>query len=83
MVERIVRPLVQSGQVDTVLTVSQDANIPTTGPLEIERYVVGVHDETGTPTAVPAATPGELGPAVIEAQAPVEQIAAETERRER
>ena len=79
MVERIVRPLVQSRQVDAVLTVSQDANIPTTGPLEIERYVVGVHNETGAPTAIPTATPGGLGPAVIEAQAPVEQIAAETE----
>ena len=58
---------------------AREPNIPTTGPLEIERYVVGVHDETGHADCRTCCNTWlKLGPAVIEAQVPVEQIAAET-----
>jgi pyrrolidone-carboxylate peptidase len=83
LVERIVRPLVQNREVDSVITVSLDPNVPPTTALDIERFVVGVHHEhePGSQTeAIPAATGGSLGPAIIEASAPVEDIARETAR---
>jgi hypothetical protein len=84
LVERIVRPLVKNSAVDSVITVSLDPNVLPTAPLDIERFVVGVHHEhePGSQTeAIPAAPGGGgLGPAINETSAPVEQIAAETAR---
>jgi pyrrolidone-carboxylate peptidase len=78
MVENIVRPLVQSRDVDAILTVSLDESIASADPVRIERFVVGVHAERGQLGAIPAAPAGGLGPAIIETPAPVEDIARDT-----
>jgi pyrrolidone-carboxylate peptidase len=83
MVERIVRPLVQSRGVDAVLTVSLDESIDPADPVRLERFVVGVHNEhtQGSSTeAIPSVAGGPLGPAIIETPTPVDQIAQDTAR---
>jgi Domain of unknown function (DUF4157) len=80
MVENIVRPLVQNRDVDAILTVSLDESLAPTAPVRLERFVVGVHEESGQLGSVPAAQPGGLGPAIIETPAPIEDIARNTAR---
>lgn len=90
IVERIVGPLATS--VDAVITVSEDPGIRT-NQVRIEQFSVGTHElaslsphrlfptETVSAprlTAIPAAPGGRLGPAIIESNAPVAQIASDT-----
>jgi hypothetical protein len=81
LVENMIRPLVASRGVDAIITVSLDASIAPTAPARIERFVVGVHEEHGANQPISAASPGGIGPAIIEAPAPVEDIARETAQR--
>jgi acyl dehydratase len=75
LVERIVKPFATS--VDAVITASVDPNLPSGAPVRLERYAVGVHS-VGGGAAIPAAAGGDLGPAIIEAPAPLEQISSAT-----
>lgn len=80
LVERIMRP--QMGKLDAVLTVSLDPNLSPTDPVRLERYAVGVHRlDNNQLEAIPAAPGGTEGPRIIEAPAPLETIAAETEQK--
>lgn len=80
LVEHILTP--QMSTVDAVLTVSLDENIEPSGPVRLERYAVGVHKlNDGRLEAIPAAPGGTEGPRIIEAPAPIEAIATETEQK--
>jgi hypothetical protein len=80
LVERIIKP--QMGNLDAILTVSLDSSIKPTGPVRLERYAVGVHRlDNGRLEAIPSAPGGSGGPRIIEAPAPLETIAAETEKK--
>lgn len=80
LVERIISP--QMSQLDAVLTVSLDSGIDPAGPVRLERYAVGVHKlNNGQLERIPAAPGGTEGPRIIEAPAPLETIATETEQK--
>ncbi|MBU6398883.1 MAG: DUF4157 domain-containing protein [Verrucomicrobia bacterium] len=79
-----------ASDLDAAITVSMDPGIAPTAPVRLERYVVGVHDvprtdQSGQPTSVlepiPAAGSGTAGDAIIESNAPLDQIAADTEKK--
>ncbi len=82
-VERVVRPLVTGeAPVDAIITVSQGGHTDDpTGPVKIERYAVGVRGDPPPGKGlrpVPAAPPDPIGPEIVEATAPVGEIAAAT-----
>ncbi|MBZ5522161.1 MAG: DUF4157 domain-containing protein [Acidobacteriia bacterium] len=81
LVERIIKP--QMGSLDAVLTVSLDNSI-TTGAVRMERYAVGVHRlNDDRLERIPAAPGGTEGPRIIEAPAPIDEIAAGTEQKDK
>jgi len=72
----------QMGSLDAVLTVSLDNSINPAGPVRLERYAVGVHKlNNGQLERVPAAPGGAEGPRIIEAPAPIDAIATDTEQK--
>lgn len=76
LVERIVGQHIN--QLDAVITVSMDPNIPPTRGVAIERFAVGAHElASGNLEPIPTAPGGSPGPAIIETSAPVDPIAAE------
>jgi pyrrolidone-carboxylate peptidase len=77
VVEKMVGP--HAREVDAVLTISEDAGLDASRPVRLERYAVGVHDAPGGLSGVAAATGGTAGPAIIESNAPVDDIAEKTE----
>jgi len=80
LVERIVAP--QMSKLDALLTVSLDTGIDPSDPVRLERYAVGVHRlNDGKLERIPAAPSGTEGPRIIEAPAPLETIATETEQK--
>jgi pyrrolidone-carboxylate peptidase len=81
LVERIIKP--QMGSLDAVLTVSLDNSI-TTGAVRMERFAVGVHKlDDGKLERIPAAPGGTEGPRIIEAPAPIDKIATDTEQKDK
>jgi hypothetical protein len=78
MVEKMLKPHIKD--VDAVLTVSVDPGIAEGGAVRLERYAVGSHLlNNGTLEPVPAAPGGgSAGAAIIETDAPLEKISAET-----
>jgi|GEM_PF-5622902 len=77
VVEKMVGP--HASEVDAVLTVSEDAGLDASRPVRLERYSVGVHDAPGGLSGVSAAAGGTAGPAIIETDAPIDDIAAKTD----
>ena len=76
LVEKMVKPY--ASEVDAVITVSLDASL-TGKPVRLERYAVGVHQlNNGVLEAVPAADGGTTGPAIIESNAPLDEIKSAT-----
>ncbi|HJV61278.1 MAG TPA: DUF4157 domain-containing protein [Albitalea sp.] len=68
-------------ELDALLTISMDGRKQPGDPVRLERYAVGVHEIGGKMEGVPAAPGGgALGPAVIESNAPLEQVADATAR---
>jgi hypothetical protein len=67
---------------DAVITVSMDPNIEPGEPVDIEQFAVGVHElNNGRRVAIPPAPRASSNaPPIIEARAPVSEIAAETAR---
>jgi hypothetical protein len=78
IVEQAVGPHVK--ELDALLTVSMDGRRAPSDPVRLERYAVGVREIGGQMKGVPAAPGGPLGPAVIESTAPLQEVAAATER---
>lgn len=80
MVESLVRAHVGVGaqSAESIITISEDPNIPAGSPVRLERFAVGVHDQAGTLQAVPPDTAGggPTGAAIIEATAPVTAVSA-------
>ncbi len=75
LVERIVN---QHRDADAIITVSLDPNVAPEGSVQIERFAVGVHQESGQHEAIPRAEGArDTGPAIIETRAPVAEIASE------
>jgi pyrrolidone-carboxylate peptidase len=88
LVESIVSS--KAPDLDAAITVSMDPNIGPSQPVRLERYAVGVHEiEKTQPSGatkpviepIPAAAQGTLGEGIIESNAPIDQIAAETEKK--
>ncbi len=77
MVERVVAPLVRSGGVDSVITVSEDPSIAALQAVRLEQFAVGVHSDNNL-EAIPADGTGGLGAAIIETEVPLSSIARET-----
>jgi len=79
LVEKMVKPY--ASEVDAVITVSLDASLAEK-PVRLERYAVGVHQlNNGVLEAIPAAEGGTTGPAIIENNAPLDEIQAATEQK--
>jgi hypothetical protein len=78
IVEQAVGPHVK--ELDALLTVSMDGRLMPSDPIRLEHYAVGVHDIGGKTEGVPAAVGGVFGPAIIESNAPLQQIASGTEQ---
>lgn len=79
LVERIVRPL--AANVDAVITVSLDPGIAPGAPVRLEQFAVGVHRlNNNVLEAVPAAGTGSAGAAIIQSNAPINDIARDVER---
>jgi hypothetical protein len=79
LVEKMVKPF--ATDVDAVITVSLDASLAGK-PVRLERYAVGVHKlNNGVLEAIPAAEGGTPGPAIIESNAPLDEIQAATEQK--
>ncbi len=84
MVESIVTS--KAADIDAAITVSMESNIKADQPVRLEQFVVGTE---GIPQAgradklqpVPAAGSGGAGDAILESNAPVGQIAADTEKK--
>jgi len=80
MVENLVRAHVGAGaqSAESIITISEDPNIPAGSPVRLERFAVGVRDQAGSIQPVPADTAGggRPGAAIIEATAPVTAISA-------
>lgn len=82
MVEKLVKPF--AADVDAVLTVSVAPGLKEAEAVRFERYAVGSHFlNNGVLEQVPAAAGGGAGAAIIETNAPIEKISAETARKEK
>jgi len=81
MVESLVRAHTGSGAggAESVITISEDPGIAAGSPVRLERYAVGVREPSGGLQAVPPDVAGgaTAGAAIIEATAPVSQVATE------
>jgi hypothetical protein len=78
MVEQMIGPHAQ--ELDALLTVSLDGRRGPGDSVRLEHYAVGVHGIGNRMEAVPAASGGVVGPAVIQSQAPLDAIADVTAR---
>ena len=78
LVEQAVGP--HAKELDALLTISMDGRKQPGDPVRLERYAVGVHEIGGKMEGVPPAPGGALGPAVIESNAPLTEVADATAR---
>jgi len=80
----------KAADLDAAITVSMDPSIQASQPVRLERYVVGTHDvpemqpqgpDVRKLQPIPAAGQGTAGEGIIESNAPLDQIASETEKK--
>ena len=78
-----------AADLDAAITVSMDPNLGPTAPVRLERYVVGTHNVPRTNAQaqttqklepIPPAGGGGAGDEIIESNAPLAKIAADTEK---
>jgi hypothetical protein len=79
LVESIVTS--KAPDIDAAVTVSMDPSIAASQPVRLERYVVGTHEVAGKLEPIPAAGSGSAGDEILESNAPLGQIAADTEKK--